>query len=114
MANKSILMSSIRQILRLYAQGVGKKRISVLSSTSRNTVKKYLHKFLSLKLTYADIDALSDHELDLLFIDPPAPPRDERYEQFQKLLPELENQLKCKGITRRRLWEAGRLENPQG
>ena len=114
MANKSILMSSIRQILRLYAQGVGKKRISALSGTSRNTVKKYLHKFLSLKLTYADIDALSDYELELLFIEPPAPPRDERYEQFQKLLPELEKQLKRKGITRLQLWEAYRLENPLG
>src|SRR3954468_11124910 len=98
MANKSILMSSIRQILRLYAQGVGKKRIRALSGTSRNTVKKYLQKFITLKLTYADIDALSD-PLDLLFINPPAPPRDERYVQFQKSLPELEKQLKRKGVT---------------
>ena len=50
----------------------------------------------------------------MLFIDPPAPPKDERYEQFQKLLPELEKQLKRKGITRLQLWEAYRLENPQG
>lgn len=51
----------------MYAQGTGKKQISTITGVARNTVKKYLHKFVSLKLTYADIEAMSDHALDSLF-----------------------------------------------
>ena len=40
MANKTIFMSRIRQILRLYTQGASKKKISELTTASRNTVKK--------------------------------------------------------------------------
>ena len=45
MANKTILMSRIRQILRLYTQGTSKKRLSELTASSRKTVKKYIQKF---------------------------------------------------------------------
>lgn len=103
-------MSSIRQLLRMYAQGKGKKQISILTGLSRNIIKKYLHKFVSLKLTYAEVEAMSDHELDLLFIPPPAPPTNHRYEQLQALLPDLEKQLNRKGITRQHLLEAYRKQ----
>jgi hypothetical protein len=42
MANKTIDMSRIRQILRLYTQGTSKKKISVLTASSRNTMVRYL------------------------------------------------------------------------
>ena len=35
-------MSNLRQILRLYAQGESKLKISELTGLSRNTLKKYL------------------------------------------------------------------------
>src|ERR1051325_956853 len=108
MANKTILMSSIRLLLRLYAQGKGKKQISALTGIARNTVKKYLHRFSTLKLTYADIDALDDQQLDQLFAPPAPPAKDERYEQLQHLLPQIEKQLKRKGMTRLGLWQAYR------
>ena len=94
MANKTILMSRIRQLLRLYAQGKGKKQISNLTGIARNTVKKYLQLFSTLKLIYADIDALTDQELDQLFTPSPSPVKDERYERLQQLLPDIERQLK--------------------
>lgn len=114
MANKTILMSSIRLLLRLYAQGKGKKQISTLTGIARNTVKKYLHRFSALKLTYADIDALSDQELDQLFTPPTPVVRDERYEHLQQLLPQIEKGLKRKGVTRLQLWQAYRGEQPDG
>lgn len=114
MANKTILMSRIRQLLRLYAQGRGKKPISTLTGLSRNTVKKYLQKFVALKLTYADIEALNDHQLDLLFTPQLPVAKDERYEQLQALLPDIEKQLKRKGITRLGLWEAYRQQHANG
>ena len=107
-------MSSIRQLLRMYAQGIGKKQISNLTGLSRNTIKKYLRKFNTFKITYADVETMSDHELDLLFTPPAEPPINHRYEQLQKLLHELEKQLKRKGITRQHLWEAYRKQHPDG
>ena len=107
-------MSRIRQLLRLYAQGRGKKQISTLTGLSRNTVKKYLQKFVALKLTYADVDAMNDYQLDLLFTPQLPVPRDERYEQLQNLLPDLEKQLKRRGVTRLSLWEAYRQQYPNG
>jgi hypothetical protein len=51
MANKTILMTRIRQILRIYIQGESKKQISQLTSSSRNSINKYIHKFILEQLT---------------------------------------------------------------
>ncbi|MFD2287578.1 hypothetical protein ACFSOV_15820 [Pedobacter petrophilus] len=37
MSNKPIKMNKLRQIIRLYSQGTGTKRIHAMVSTSRNT-----------------------------------------------------------------------------
>jgi transposase len=114
MANRTILMSRIRQILRLYVQGSSKKKISVLTASSRNTVKKYIIKFIQDRLTYDMIEAMSDHALALLFGGEPLPPKDERFEQLQLLLPDIEKQLKRKGMTLTLLWEQYLAVHPQG
>jgi transposase len=114
MANKTILMSRIRQILRFFTQGKSKKQISELTCSSRNTVKKYIARFLQEQLTLDVIDGMSDHDLEQLFgyVEPPA--RDERFEQLQQLLPDLEKQMKRKGITITSLWEQYKALYPQG
>lgn len=114
MANKTILMSRIRQIFRLHAQGRSKKQISILTGCSRNTVKKYLHKFIEKRLTYTEIDQLSDHELEQLFCPSEAPTREERFEQLQALMPELEKQMKRKGMTIGILWQQYHEQHPDG
>ena len=43
MANKPILMSKLRHVLKLHCQGQNKLQISAATGLSRNTVKKYLH-----------------------------------------------------------------------
>lgn len=62
MANKTIRMSRIRHILRLFVQGKSKKQISELTASSRNTIRKYIHKFIQERITYEDIEQMSDHE----------------------------------------------------
>ena len=114
MANKTILMTRIRQILRLYTQGKSKKQISQLTSSSRNTVKKYIHKFILEHLTYDAINEMSDHDLDLLFGYTEPAVKDERFEQLQSLLPDMEKQMKRKGMTITLLWEQYRSIYPQG
>jgi transposase len=114
MANKTILMSRIRQIFRLHAQGRSKKQISVLTGCSRNTVKKYLYKFVEGRLTYTQIDQMNDHDLEQLFCPSEAPLKDGRFEQLQGLLPELEKQMKRKGMTIGKLWEQYHDQHPAG
>src|SRR3954454_13200722 len=114
MANKTILMSRIRQILRLYTQGQSNKKISELTASSRNTVKKYIHKFIHEHLTYDTISRMSDHELDLLFGYTEPAVRDKRFEQLQSLLPEMEKQMKRKGMTITLIWEQYRVTYPAG
>ena len=114
MANKTILMSRIRQILRLYTQGQSNKKISELTCCSRNTVKKYIHKFIHEHLTYDLISAMSDHELDLLFGYTEPTVKDERFEQLQSLLPGIEKQMKRKGMTITLLWQQYRTIYPHG
>ena len=63
MSNKRIDMRQIRQIYRLYAQGVSKVQISKRLQLSRNTVKKYIDLFQRKRLTYADIEAMDDSDL---------------------------------------------------
>jgi transposase len=116
MANKTIDMSKIRLLLRLHAQGYGKKTISAQTGIARNTVKKYLLRFVSLKITLDYIHKLNDHELEQLFADKDKEEVavSERYATLQALLPYMEKQLKRKGITRLSLWEQYRQQHPAG
>ena len=52
MANKAIEMIKVRQILRLYEQGHSKVQISILTGVARNTVKRYLRKFIAGQLKF--------------------------------------------------------------
>ena len=105
MANTSINMLKLRQILRDYTQGTSKKQISAISGVARNTVKRYIGRFISLRITYEDVALLSDHELEKLFIEPNPKLPDERFERLQQLLPDIEKQMSRKGINLLQLWE---------
>jgi hypothetical protein len=114
MANKTILMSRIRQILRLYTQGTSKKKISELTASSRNTVKKYIQKFHKERLTFEQVNAMSDHDLEQLFGYVAPVIKDNRFEELQVILPGMEKQLKRKGMTILLLFEQYKKEHPQG
>jgi transposase len=114
MANKIILMSKIRQILRLYAQGESKRKISELSGASRNTLKKYILQFIKMRLTIESINEMDDLGLELAFGPPPEAPRPPRYEKLHELLPAYEKLFKRKGMTVTMLWEQYRQACPDG
>lgn len=105
MANKPITMLRLRQILRHFTQGTSKKQISEITGVARNTVKRYLSRFITLKMTYEDIVALSDHELERLFVEPHPTLPDQRFERLQQLFPDIEKQMTRKGVTLLKLWQ---------
>lgn len=114
MANKTILMSKIRQILRSFTQGKSKVQISEQSGASRNTVKKYIRKFLTQKMTFDMLNSLSDAELEVLFGSVEPADKGERYEQLQRMLPDLEKRFKQKGVTIDMLWRLYRQTHTDG
>lgn len=115
MSNKPIKMNKLRQIIRLYSQGAGTKRIHAMVSTSRNTIKKYIRIWQSLGISYEDFSAKSDSELAVIFITPVARiSRAPRMQVLQGLMPDICKKLKKKGVTKGSLHEEYIAEHPDG
>lgn len=114
MANNPISMSKIRHILRLHTLGASKLQIAVSTGIARNTVKKYLQEFTSSGLTFEELDALSDKDLEELFVRKAEKPLDEKIITLFTLFPSMDKELKRKGVTRRLLWEEYRKQYPDG
>ncbi|MFZ9955968.1 MAG: helix-turn-helix domain-containing protein [Flavobacteriales bacterium] len=102
MANNPISMSKLRHLLHLYAQGRSKLKISEQTGLSRNTVKKYLNQFESSGLSFAEINQLSDKDIEDLFIRPEENPMSDKLKKLVVLFPSIEKDLKKRGATRRR------------
>jgi transposase len=114
MANNPISMSKIRQILRLHSQGRSKLQIADQTGVSRNTLKKYLKEFEQSGLSYAEITALCDKDLEDLFTKPGAKPPNARMETLFSLFPAMDKELKRKGVTRYLLWQEYKRKHPDG
>jgi len=99
MANKTISMSKVRQIIKLFCQSMGKKKIGERLGMSSHTVKLYIDHFHSLKTTKDELFKLTDFELNKLF----HPPKDilfnERLKQLYDFFPVMEKQLRRRGMT---------------
>lgn len=104
MSNKPIDMFKIRQLLRLYADGRGSKFISRATGIARNTVKKYLLKFIELRLTIDRVEAMSDKQLANLFLIVKTKVISSRVADLEAMLPELAERLKKRGITKQILY----------
>lgn len=117
MSNNPISMSKIRHILRLFRQKRSKRLIAEQTGVSRNTLKKYLKDFDGCGLSYEQLEALSDKDLEDLFIRPldqqPVRPAD-RVAELLALFPAIEKELKRKGMTRQLLWEEYKVSHPDG
>ena len=107
-------MSKIRHILQLHNQGRSKLLISQQTGISRNTIKKYLKSFLQSGQTYEEINNLSDKDLEELFIQADEKPLTEKHRILFNLFPQLDKELRKKGVTRQILWEGYKRANPDG
>src|ERR1043165_5650695 len=116
MANNPISMSKLRHILRLYQQGRGKKLIARQTGVARNTLKKYIAHYHDCGIPFEQLDALSDKELEDLFVKElaPSPATPDRLTRLLDLFPRIEKELKKKGTTRQMLWEQSLSDDPEG
>lgn len=114
MANKPISMSKVRQVIKLYSQQhMGKKKIGLRLGMSKNTVKIYVDRYYHLKTPASDLLKLSDHELDKLFHPPKTAPLDSRIQQLYDFFPEMEKQLRKRGVTVGMLYRKFKQEHPE-
>jgi transposase len=115
MSNKTIEMFTIRQVLRLYATGRGTKYISQSTGVARNTVKKYLHRYIQLKVTMEQVDNMSDAQMSKAFLAKQSlPVLDKRVTDLEALLPSFASMLKKRGVTKQMIYEKYVLSCPDG
>ena len=115
MSNKPKEMFTIRQILRLYAAGHGAKFINQATGVARNTVKKYLYRYIIAKKSMAQLEAMSDAEMSQLFlIKDRIETVNTRLSDLEPLLPELATMLKKRGVTKTMVYEKYKVLCPDG
>jgi transposase len=115
MSNKTIEMFTIRQVLRLYATGRGTKYISQSTGVARNTVKKYLHRYVQLKVTLEQLDEMSDAQMSKAFLEKDyVPIPNKRVTELEALLPSLASMLKKRGVTKQMVYDKYVLSCPDG
>lgn len=115
MSNKTIEMFTVRQILRLYASGKGTKSISASTGIARNTIKKYLYRYVLSERTMDQIESMSDATMSRLFlIKEPVTGTNRRFNDLVPLLPSLSAMLKKRGITKGKVYDQYLLQCPDG
>ena len=114
MANQLINMSKLRQIIKLYCQHMGTRKISEATGVSRNTVKKYIKQFQILRTTWEELSGLSDKEISDVFNEEPIAKSSERLEKLISYFPYAEKRLKQRGMTLQLLWMEYAEKHSQG
>ena len=115
MAGKIKPMSQVKQILLMHQQGRKIKQIARDLLISKNTVKTYLEKYLSLKYSLDELLKMEDPLLEAKFhAGNPSYKDNSRYETFKLKLDYFAKELKKTGVTRQLLWEEYRQEEPDG
>jgi len=113
MAARLIIMSKVKQIIRLKQQGRSLQGISKAVGCSRNTVKKYLRLIEAKGLETSLLLKKTDEELENVFTSPAEKTQD-RYQQLKEMFPYIEKELTRTGVTRWMLWGEYKNKYPNG
>ena len=106
MAGKPIIMSQIKQLLRLHKLGRSKRQIARNVGMSKNTVKQYLYRVQSTGMDIASLLELDDPVLEAkLLAGTPSYKKDDRYDTLKDQLAYYACELSRTGVTRLLLWE---------
>lgn len=110
-------MSKVRNIIKLYTEGVSKQSIGERIGLPRNTVKKYIRLFLASDKSLEEITLMSDSELEQMFLT--MAPRQyledsPRHQALEAFFPAMEKALRKKENTKEVQWQKYLSENPDG
>lgn len=98
----------------MYSQERSIMSIAAQTDASRNTVKRYLNTFKASGLTYEEVNALNDKELEDFFGKSKEHAPSDRMQSMLRCFPHVDKELKKTGMNRHMLWEAYRKEFTDG
>ncbi len=107
-------MLNIRHILRLYTQNQTQSEIIIQTGIHHLILKKIIKDFKASKLSFTEINELSDKDLEELFKKPPENLHSEKLKTLYSLFPKIDSELKRKGVTKGLLWEEYKKDHPDG
>ncbi|MEA1876991.1 MAG: IS21 family transposase [Bacteroidota bacterium] len=115
MANKVKSMLQIRRIIQLTIQGEGGREINRITGVHRKTISNYLERLQLTGKDYPELLSLKDAELAELVY--PKKTEEEPNKRLKDFYLEVrkykEDLIKCKGMTRKRLWERHLAKYPE-
>lgn len=107
-------MLNIRHILRLYTQNQTQSEIIIQTGIHHLILKNIIKDFKTSKLSFAEINELSDRDLEELFKKPPENLHSEKLKTLYSLFPQIDRELKRKGVTKGLLFEEYKKKHPDG
>lgn len=107
MANKTLSMQKIRQILLFLDRGYSQRSIERETGINRRTIAGYSKRFIESGYCFNELSQLSDDELQFFLREnePPEEQVDERRQTFNSQLAYFTKELQKVGVTRLLLWE---------
>lgn len=113
MSGNPILMSQLKQIIRLLSQGYSLKGIVRETGVARNTIKSYLRTIEAGTIHMEEILNMDDLRVAHLF-NTPLKNEKQRKEDFMLRLEKLQSELQYPHVTKQLLWEEYKREYPEG
>ncbi len=106
-------MCNIRHILRLHTQNQTQSEIIVQTGIPRKHLKMYIEIYKTSKLTFEELNELSDKDLAELFVIPEET-ISEKIQALHKYFPTIDRELRKRGVTIQLLWEEYIKKHPDG
>ncbi len=107
-------MLNIRHILRLHSQNQTTSEIIVQTGIHRLILKRIIKDFKTSKLSFSEINELTDKDLEDLFKRPLENLHGEKLKTLYSQFPEIDKELKRKGVTKALLWDEYKKKHPDG
>ena len=110
MANKTVDMSKLKQVLRLHKDGMSNRKIAKAMNLDKNTVNKYINQAEKDALGIEGLLALDDPVLAHRMAGGNAAYSDSRFDELKGKLPYYAGELRRPHVTMQLLWEEYRRE----
>lgn len=122
MPNRTIMMITLKQIIRLKAQGISNRQIARRLSITRKTVNKYVKRIDQLGLNYQDLLLYDEIKLDGIFFRVESLEQkpgslsveDNRKDILGTWMPYIEKELLRVGVSRWNLWAEYKNKHTDG
>jgi transposase len=114
MAGTITAMSRLKQALQLHKEGLSNRFIASSLGLHKDTINKYVRQYKDLSVDVSELLKKDDPEVERLFNAGRPAYSDKRFDELAVLLPDLQNELGKRYVTRRLLWEEYLRGHPDG